>query len=158
MPEALSHTRFGEVLSTIYKSLQDHRGFCKFVRSKNLPRCDWFVPKPGSIVEFDESQHFTRCRAITLERYPRNLPLEFDRKLWIALCSRIQARDNDPKYRDEQRAWYDTLRDFLPTVRGLKPTVRLYAGETQWCNLDPTNTRDLETFRRIIGKGRLHGG
>lgn len=151
-PEGLNHARFGEVLSSIYKLLQDHRGFYEFAKSENLPNCDWYVRQPGFVVEFDESQHFTKSRAIALERYPSDLPLGFDRKLWIELCAKIHAQDGDPPYRDEQRAWYDTLRDFLPAVRGLAPTVRLYAGETQWCDLDPTNAGDVETFRQMLSR------
>jgi hypothetical protein len=34
------------------------------------------------------------------------------------LCEEINAKDNYPPYRDEQRAWYDTLRDFLASDKG----------------------------------------
>ncbi len=151
-PEGLNHARFGEVLSSIYKLLQDQRGFHEFTKSETLPNCDWFVRQPGFVVEFDESQHFTKSRAIALESYPSDLPLGFDRKHWIDLCAKIQAQDGAPPYRDEQRAWYDTLRDFLPSLRGLAPTVRLYAGEARWCDLDPANAGDVETFRQILNQ------
>jgi hypothetical protein len=52
--------------------------------------------------------------------------LGFDKRKWIELCDQINAHDNYPLFRDEQRAWYDTLRDFLPTIKPLLPTVRLY--------------------------------
>jgi hypothetical protein len=153
-PDALGNTRFQNALAGIYQSLQANRGFGGFARSPILPHSDWFVTQPGFIVEFDESQHFTACRAIALAAYPEDLLLGFDRRLWLERCHKISAKDNDPPYRDEQRAWYDTLRDFLPEFLDLKPTVRLYAGERErqggWCNLDPERPQDVQTFRQIL--------
>jgi len=103
-------------------------------------------------VEFDESQHFTNPRKITIEKYPADLGLGFSREKWIKLCEEINARDNNPPYRDEQRAWYDTLRDFLPAILGLKPTVRLFAKDFVWCSLNPEDPRDVGKFRRMIEK------
>lgn len=139
-------------LKEIFEILQNHRGYREFVKAKTLPNCDFFVPNPGFIVEFDESQHFTLPRKITLENCPNELELGFARKRWIALCEKINARDNDPPYRDEQRAWYDTLRDFLPAIKDLKPTVRLFAGDFVWCSLDPADASDVERFRKSFGK------
>jgi hypothetical protein len=132
--------------------LQRERGFTEFVRCAVLPPCDYFVPKPGFIVEFDESQHFTSLRQFALAAYPSSLPSGFDRGRWVELCRHIHARDDDPPYRDEQRAWYDTLRDFLPTVFPLLPIIRLYALEHQWCKLKPSDRGDLETFRQVLSE------
>lgn len=104
------NTPYYDKLKDIYEALQNHRDFKKFVKTKTLPNCDFFIPNPGFIIEFDESQHFTPPRKITLENYPDELKLGFDRGKWIKLCEKINAKDNDPPYRDEQRAWYDTLR------------------------------------------------
>jgi len=139
-------------LKEIYGALQSHRGFREFVKATTLPNCDFFVPSPGFIVEFDESQHFTLPRRIALEIYPDELGFGFNRGKWIALCEKINARDNDPRYRDEQRAWYDTLRDFLPIVKGLKPTVRLFAGDFVWCSLSPDASSDVAIFRKFLRK------
>jgi very-short-patch-repair endonuclease len=62
-------------LTEIYEALQNFRGFKEFVKAKSLPQCDFFLPKYKFIVEFDESQHFTLPRKITLERYPKELEL-----------------------------------------------------------------------------------
>ncbi len=139
-------------LKEIYEALQNHRGFREFVDTETLYPCDFFVPNPGFIVEFDESQHFTLPRKITLEMYPNELELGFNREKWVTLCEKINARDNDKRkpYRDEQRAWYDTLRDFLPAIKGLKPTVRLFARDSVWCSLNPDDTSDIERFRRFF--------
>lgn len=137
-------------LKEIYAALQKHRGFKEFVKAKTLPNCDFFVPRPGFIVEFDELQHFTEPRRIALENYLEKLELGFNRERWIELCKRIKAKDNDPPYRDEQRAWYDTLRDFLPVIKNLKPTVRLFAKDYVWCSFDPNSSSDVKRFENIL--------
>lgn len=151
-PEDFRDTPNYHKLKEIYENLQSHRGFREFVKTKTLPNVDFFIPNPGFIVEFDESQHFTFPRKITLEKYPKNLELGFSREKWIKLCEEINAKDNDLPYRDEQRAWYDTLRDFLPMILGLKPTIRIFAKDFVWCSLDPENPRDAEKFRKMLEK------
>ena len=144
------NTPYYDKLKEICESLQNHRGFKEFVKAKTLPNCDFFVPDPGFIVEFDESQHFTKPRIITLRNYPEKLELGFDKEGWIALCEKINAKDNDPPYRDEQRAWYDTLRDYLPIIKCLKPTIRLFARDYVWCSFDPNNLSDVKRFENIL--------
>jgi hypothetical protein len=153
-PEDYEGTAFYHSLRKIYESLQDYRGHQEFTRARSLPNVDYFVPDPGLILEFDESQHFTEPRRITLEHYPEDLKLGFDKKRWMTKCEEINAKDNDPPYRDEQRAWYDTLRDFLPSVIGLEPTVRLFSKDRRWCNLDPSVRSDVDRFKVHL-KGRI---
>jgi len=156
LPEHFRGSCHYSKLKEIFTALQHDRGFSEFVRAKTLPNCDFFVPNPGFILDFDESQHFTTPRKKALERYPNQLSLGFDRKKWISLCDKTMASDNDPPYRDEQRAWYDTLRDFLPAIKGLKPTIRLYSKDFTWCSLDPDNESDVERFKHIL-KGETEG-
>ena len=137
-------------LNEIYDALQKFRGFEEFIKATSLPNCDFFIPDPGLIVEFDELQHFTLPRKIALERYPNELGLGFNRAKWMAMCSRIHAQDNNPPYRDEQRAWYDTLRNFLPALKNLKPTVRLLARDFEWCSLNPEDASDVERFEALM--------
>jgi len=137
-------------LNEIYENLQNRRGFNKFVKAHTLPNCDFFIPNPGFILEFDESQHFTPLRKIALQSYPQGLRLGFDKEKWIKLCEKINAKDNDPSYRDEQRAWYDTLRDVLPDLKGLKPTIRLFARDFYWCSLDKNNPSDIDKFESFL--------
>lgn len=143
-----------EALKEIFVILQNYRGYKDFVRSKTLRGCDFFVPDAGFIVEFDESQHFTIPRKLSLERYPDRLKLGFSKEKWKHLCDEIRAKDNDPYFRDEQRAWYDTLRDFLPEVKELKPAVRLYSKEIQWCSLDPNDSDDVKIFNSLVEEGK----
>ena len=124
------------ILKQIEDELKAHRGFNNFVSKRKLSPVDYFVKSVGLIIEFDESQHFTKPRSMTLERYPESVGLGFNRRRWLQLCTDLNRHDNDPPHRDEQRAWYDTLRDFAPVLLGLQPIVRIYAGDTEWCNLD----------------------
>lgn len=119
-------------LRLIYCKLQALRGCNDFVKVKKLSPVDYYVPEPGFIVEVDESQHFTEQRKVTLKSYPEHLRLGFDKSRWITLCASYQRKDNDPPYRDEQRAWYDTLRDFAPLHLGIFPTARIFPGDAVW--------------------------
>jgi hypothetical protein len=149
-PEDYKDSTLYPILEEIFSELQNLRGHKDFVRSRVLPPCDFFIPNHGFIVEFDESQHFTYCRKVALSKYPESLELGFDRKKWIKLCETINAKDNDPPYRDEQRAWYDTLRDFIPAIKGLRPTLRLFSQDFQWCSMDPEKPSDVKKFKAIL--------
>ncbi len=141
---------YGKVLAKIYKALQEYRGYNNFVKANKLPNVDFYIPNHGVIIEFDESQHFSNPRKIALENYPNAFQLGFDRNKWIDLCGLLNKKDNDPPYRDEQRAWYDTLRDFAPSNLNLKPTIRLFAQDFIWCSLDPKNKKDIAVFKEIL--------
>lgn len=149
-PDAFRGCQYYGELQDIYKALQNNRGFRDFLKTESLPRCDFFIAEPGFIVEFDESQHFTFPRRLALELYPDDLVLGFDRRKWMSLCHSIGAKDNEPAYRDEQRAWYDTLRDFLPAAAGLRPTVRLFARDYKWCTLNPGRASDVQRFEHLL--------
>ena len=138
-------------LRKVATALEAYRGFSfeDFVRAETVAPCDFWIPNPGFIVEFDESQHFTIPRKLALSAYRDDHPLGFSRDRWIALCEKHNARYNDPPYRDEQRAWYDTLRDLIPSLEGLQPTVRIYASDFAWCSLDPDSSNDLRRFSDI---------
>ena len=149
-PEVYAATPIGTTLERIHHALGDWRGHRDFIKSAQVPPCDFYVVDPPFILEFDESQHFSRARAITLEHYADTLPLGFSATRWLELCRNIDAVDDDPVDRDERRAWYDSLRDLVPLVNGLNPTVRLYAGDHQWCSLDPDDCRDRALFNAML--------
>ena len=133
------------------RALEDYRDFCfeDFVRAETVAPCDYWIPDPGFVVEFDERQHFTIPRKLALSMYKDEQLLGFSRARWIELCEKHNAKDNDPPYRDEQRAWYDTLRDLVPLLDGIRPTVRLYARDFPWCSLDPNSSDDRRRFSDI---------
>ena len=151
-PEDYKVSIFHNEIETIFSTLKAYRGYENFAHASSLPNVDFYIPNPGFILEFDESQHFTACRKEALLKYPSTLKIGFDPRKWIELCQNINARDNDPPYRDEQRAWYDTLRDFLPTIiTQLDSTVRLYSRDYHWCDLDPNVQEDIEKFKILLG-------
>ncbi len=145
-------TSIFSALQSVVRVLEEYRGFCSknFVRAKTVAPCDFWVPDPGFVVEFDESQHFTAPRKLALSMYPDDRGPGFSREYWTSLCEMHNARDNDPPFRDEQRAWYDTLRDLVPSLKGFQPTVRLYARDFVWCSLDPENSDDRRRFSDIV--------
>ena len=140
-PEFFINNSYYPALLKIFTLLQNSRGYKEFVRSKQLPNVDFFVVNPGFIVEFDETQHFTKQRMLALLNYPHDLPLGFDKQEWIERCMTLRKKDNDPPFRDEQRAWYDTVRDFAPVILNLNPTVRLFSKDLIWCELNPEDMR-----------------
>lgn len=145
-----SDTNIFNDLVTIHNALESHRGFESFVKGKKLPRVDFFIPAQKMIIEFDESQHFTAPRDIALSLYPESNIYGFSVVRWRKLCHKFNKRDNDPPYRDEQRAWYDTLRDFAPFLWKVGKTVRLFSRDYVWCSLNPSKEADLEIFSKII--------
>jgi len=138
------------MLRKIYNSLQNHRGHHDFVRKKILPACDYYIKSLNCLLEFDESQHFTALRGLTLSLYPKKVKLGYDKKLWRKRCEEMDRHDNDPIDRDEKRAWYDTLRDLLPLSFGINPTIRIFSKDAIWCE-DKNKTMDL--IKSIIEKG-----
>ena len=150
-PEDYANSAVGNSLELIRNALGEWRGHRDFIKSPQVPPCDYYVATaPPFILEFDESQHFSRARLITLQFYPKTLPLGFSRTRWQDLCREIDAVDDQPFDRDERRAWYDTLRDLAPLAYGFKPTVRLYAGEDEWCRFDPAKAEDWASLRRFL--------
>jgi hypothetical protein len=149
-PEAYGDTALGNSLEVIRDALGNWRGHRDFIKSPQVPPCDFYLSAPPFILEFDESQHFSRARLVTLECYPRSIELGFSRARWQQLCLAIDARDDQPIDRDERRAWYDALRDLVPSAYGLRPTVRLHAADYDWCSLDPRNRADRETFLSFL--------
>jgi len=143
-------------IAPIYQSLQNHRSHNEFVKAKKLPRVDFFIPNKKIIIEFDESQHFTEPRGIALRLYPKTKQYGFSVDRWHNLCRDLNKRDNDPPYRDEQRAWYDTLRDFAPLLWKSGKIFRLYSRDLIWCSLNPKAEPDVQSFMKFIvseGKG-----
>ena len=149
-PEDYANTAIGHVLEQIRTALVNWRGHRNFIKSAQTPPCDYFIPDPPFIVEFDENQHFSRARLVTLNNYPATAQFGFPIPRWRELCREIDAQDDEPFDRDERRAWYDTLRDLVPRVHGFNPTVRLYAGEFEWCALDATQPANLAAFQRLF--------
>ncbi|WP_457966062.1 hypothetical protein M1E17_05755 [Arthrobacter sp. D1-29] len=105
----------------------------------NVLRGDLLYKPTGTIIEVDEFQHFSSWRLITLDAYPPDAAMGFDRDEYINLC-RLNSRRADnyraskiakgfpnPGSRTRQRAYYDSLRDLAATAMGLPPVIRVPA-------------------------------
>lgn len=100
-----------------------------------------FIHEPsGTLIEVDESQHFTSFRLSTLDLYPDDAPLGFDLFAYKHLC-RTWRQKSDGYYRTKaargfgvggrqrQRAYYDALRDLAAPAMGRPPLIRIEAAE-----------------------------
>ena len=145
-PEDYGQTPIGAALQRVCAGLGDLRGHRDFIKSALMPPCDFYVSNPPFILEFDESQHFSSPRLVTLSLYPKEVQLGFPPHRWQELFREIDAKDDEPVDRDERRAWYDTLRDLVPALHGFEPTVRLYAGDYPWCSLNAASERHRQAF------------
>lgn len=96
------------------------------------------VEKDGlRIVEIDGGYHFNRYRRLTLEMYPADVALAYDRRIWISRSGDKagpthgkRAVPRPPLFPDEggrhlQRAFRDVLADLLPPLYGFLPTLRV---------------------------------
>ena len=115
----------------IVEALSQYRNQTGFQKSKRKLSCDFFLEEHKLIIEYDERQHFSKARQITLENYPADVNLYFSKSDWISACEKINAKDNDPIDRDEKRAFYDTLRDIEAARHGYK-LVRIKHGDIDW--------------------------
>lgn len=104
----------------LYESLMNYRGDKKFARKNyKLPGCDFVSESNKIIIEYDERQHFTEPRRLSLLNYPY-AKLYYNKEQWIKVCEDIQAIDNSPYNRDEIRAYYDSIRDIEAYNHGYK--------------------------------------
>jgi hypothetical protein len=106
---------------------------------------DFFLPRLNTAVEFDERQHFTEERRVTLECY-RGLEVAFDRERWAQLCS-PKIQDPDPPCRDWRRAFRDAVRDIRATQQGLR-LVRIY--EDDFNSAKCADVGALDRLRAIL--------
>lgn len=111
----------------LYNALCAYRGDTSFAKGNKSLRCDFVCESKKLIIEYDERQHFSEARRIALMSYPQ-IPLNFDRDLWICACKDIQAKDNQPVNRDETRAYYDSTRDIEAAKHGYQ-LIRIMHGQ-----------------------------
>ena len=114
------------LLHQIYSGIEGHRGRNIKTGQRSLAPCDIYIPAQHRVVELDEYRHFSRLRRVALQNYPDRIQTAFDREEYMMLCEKVNAKDDTPSYRDEQRAWYDTIRDFVPLIDSkYKPVIRM---------------------------------
>lgn len=81
---------------------------------------DFYIPSLRLAIEFDERQHFSVERAVSLACYGKKVKTSFSVREWIDRCNKIQAVDADPIWRDWQRAYRDAIRDVRAAEHGVK--------------------------------------
>jgi len=132
VPDLKNRSSLDPTLQNILLRVEEHRQISIQGKKHYVLAFDFFLPRVGVAIEFDERQHFTPLRAIALRAYPSEIILCFDKGRWIQLSEQIRAGDNSPIYRDEQRAFYDSIRDILAPKMGLKPVVRIFEEDVPW--------------------------
>lgn len=114
----------------LYDSISAYRGNKEFAKKNVALRCDFVCESRKLIIEYDERQHFSEARRVSLLSYSE-IQLNYDRELWIRACSDIQAKDNQPADRDEIRAFYDSVRDIEAAKHGYI-LVRIMHGQVDF--------------------------
>lgn len=143
---------------TLWKMFQSLGGYEEGMRLKkvlSLP-LDGYVPKRNCLIEFDEIQHFTTYRKITLDHYPKDATVRFNIDTYRSWCERHAEKAYEkgaqgyraPKKefpfeggRAAQRALFDACKDLLPPTKGLSPTIRVSEFQV------PSLKSDLRGFR-----------
>lgn len=128
----------------VCQDLSSYRGDTTFAKKNVTLRCDFVCESRKLIIEYDERQHFSEARSVALEAY-KEIPVYFDRSLWIDACHDISARDNAPFNRDEVRAYYDSVRDIACWQNGYK-LVRIMHGQ-----VDLNQEGATQELLRILG-------
>ena len=116
----------------IMDALFRYRGHQKIGKPGYKLRCDFVCESRKIIIEYDERQHFSTARKISLQQYPKGVNLGFSVNQWIESCDAIQAADNHPPSRDETRAYYDSVRD-IESARNGYTIIRIKHGDYDWC-------------------------
>jgi hypothetical protein len=126
-----------DALERIYVALGGDLDILRTARSTALTG-DFLHPPSGTLIEIDESQHFTSARLLTLDLYPDQAELGFDLEKYRSLC-RTWCGESDNYYRaktargfgvrgrQRQRAYYDALRDLATPAMGHPPLIRIPA-------------------------------
>lgn len=133
----------------LFDALVSYRGDTAFAKKGVKLRCDFVCESQKLIIEYDERQHFSEARRLSLEAY-NDIPVYYNRSLWIKACQSIKAKDNTPYNRDEIRAFYDSVRDIACYEQGYK-LVRIMHGQ-----IDFEGENALEEVRALLGVDMIH--
>ena len=115
----------------IYDGLKQLQGDTSFAKRNVVLRCDFVCESRKVIIEYDERQHFSQARYVSLSAYPKDIMLGYEKELWMRACKDIQAKDNFPENRDAIRAFYDSVRDIECAKHGYR-LVRIMHGQFDW--------------------------
>jgi hypothetical protein len=127
-----------EALGAIYARLKGDVSVLYASRENLLLPVDLVHEPTRTLIEVDESPHFTSFRLATLELYPADENVAFDlaayEKLCRAWCSRTDGLDRGLAAKgfglgglQRERAYHDALRDLATPAMGHPPLVRIAA-------------------------------
>jgi hypothetical protein len=129
-----------ETLARIYASLKGDVSVLYAARENLLLPVDLVHERTGTVIEVDESSHFSSFRLTTLELYPADVSAGFDideyKELCRTWCTRVDqlARGLAAKGFgiggvQRERAYHDALRDLATPAMGHPPLVRIVAAD-----------------------------
>ena len=125
-------------LGAIYARLKGDVSVLHAARANLLLPVDLMHEPTGTLIEIDESPHFTSFRLATLELYPADAKVGFDLEeyedLCRAWCSRTDGVDRGLAAKgfgfgglQRERAYHDALRDLATPAMGHPPLIRIAA-------------------------------
>ena len=127
-----------EVLAVIYARLNGDVSVLHAARENLLLPARLVHPSTGTVIEVDDSPHFTSFRLTALDLYPADARLGFDLDEHKELCRSLGA-STDGLARglvakgfgfggvQRERAYHDALRDLATPAMGYPPLVRITA-------------------------------
>jgi hypothetical protein len=148
-----------EVLKTIYDRLRGDDVVLRSLRRNLFVTVDLLHEASATLIELDESKHFTSFRLTALDLYPPDTPVGFDLDEYRALCREWSSKsDNVDRAfaakgfgfggRQRQRAYRDAILDLGAPAMGLAPVLRVVA-------LDGDGTaayaREREPLMKLLG-------
>jgi hypothetical protein len=127
-----------EQLAAIYARLRGDVSVLYAARENLLLPVELVHEETGTVVEVDDSAHFTSFRLAALELYRADVTVGFDvgehQELCRAWCSRTDGLDRGLAARgfgfgglQRERAYHDALRDLATPAMGHPPLVRIAA-------------------------------
>jgi hypothetical protein len=127
-----------EQLGAIYARLKGDLSVLYASRENLLLPVDLVHEPTGTLIEIDESPHFTSFRLAALELYPTDVTVGFDldehKELCRAWCARTDALEQGLAAKgfgfggvQRERAYRDALRDLATPAMGHPPLVRIAA-------------------------------
>jgi hypothetical protein len=127
-----------DVLEAIYARLKGDVSVLQASRANLLLPVDLVHAQTGTLIEVDESPHFTSFRLAALELYPGDAKLSFDVDEHKELCRTWCSRTDDVARAlaskafgfggmQRERAYHDALRDLATPAMGHPPLLRIAA-------------------------------
>jgi hypothetical protein len=125
-------------LSAIYACLKGDVSVLHASRENLLLPVELMHEPTGTLIEVDESAHFTSFRLTALELYPADTDVGFDveehKELCLAWCSRTDDLERGLAAKgfgfggvQRERAYHDALRDLATPAMGYPPVIRIAA-------------------------------